>query len=100
MAQYGLRLCLSDMNRNNFMKDGDGRIVAIDFGATTFLPPSFFDHALCHYDGFTRLIRARIVESRQYDAAQLDALLTAGSCLVPYQTNKLGKSLSVMREDL
>jgi len=44
------------MNRNNFMKDKGGRIVALDFGASGFLPPSFFAFALSEGDYFTQLI--------------------------------------------
>jgi len=54
---YGLGLCQSDLNRNNFMKDSSGRIVALDFGDCCFLPLSFMEFALKRQgDSFTHLI--------------------------------------------
>ncbi|KAL1709557.1 hypothetical protein EV121DRAFT_286616 [Schizophyllum commune] len=43
---HGLPLCPCDLDHTNFMTDRQGKIVAIDFGATCFLPRSFFDLAL------------------------------------------------------
>ncbi|KAG5653252.1 hypothetical protein H0H81_001509 [Sphagnurus paluster] len=83
---YGLRLCPCDMNRGNFMKDRSGGIVAIDFGASCFLPTSFFDLALCMGDNFTQLI-ARLVKPPE--TTQLNALLSAHYAQVPYMTDKI-----------
>jgi hypothetical protein len=41
-AQNGLYLCPCDVNPGNFKKLDDGTVVALDFGATCFLPPTFF----------------------------------------------------------
>jgi hypothetical protein len=49
------------MNRDNFMKDHWGRTVALDYGASCFLPPSFFNFALHEGDDFTQLI-ARLIK--------------------------------------
>ncbi|KAM5542420.1 hypothetical protein V8D89_003879 [Ganoderma adspersum] len=45
---HGLRLCVSDLQLVNFMKDRDGRpgIVVMDCGGYSFLPPSFFGMVL------------------------------------------------------
>ncbi|KAF8154869.1 hypothetical protein B0H34DRAFT_541279 [Crassisporium funariophilum] len=83
----GLRLCLSDMNRANFMKDREGKIVALDFGVTCFLPVSFFELALCNSDSFTQRLRSLIVCPI---TSQLDALMTARYALVPFGTDKIG----------
>ncbi|OSD04990.1 hypothetical protein PYCCODRAFT_1465448 [Trametes coccinea BRFM310] len=87
VEQFGLRLCLSDMNCANFMKDAQGNIVVIDFGATCFLPISFVELALQHFDPFTRLIRQRIVP---FEPTQADMLGKASSVLARYQTNRIG----------
>ncbi|KDQ57418.1 hypothetical protein JAAARDRAFT_78615 [Jaapia argillacea MUCL 33604] len=86
VEEYGLRLCLSDMNRDNFIKDRKNKIVALDFGASCFLPVSFFDFALRHFDYFTQLLRMRIPRPK---SKQLEALLVASFSLVPYGTNKI-----------
>ena len=93
VEDYGLRLCPCDMNRNNFIKDCQGKIVAIDFGATCFLPPSFFDFALREGDNFTQLI-ARLV--RHPKSTQLNAMLTVSYSLVPYGTNDIGEHISLL----
>jgi hypothetical protein len=41
-AQTGLYLCPCDITPRNFKKFEDGTVVALDFGATCFLPPIFF----------------------------------------------------------
>jgi hypothetical protein len=41
-AQTGLYLCPCDISPQNFKKFEDGTVVALDFGATCFLPPVFF----------------------------------------------------------
>jgi hypothetical protein len=92
VEKYGLRLCLSDMNRNNFIKDRKNKIVALDFGASCFLPVSFFDFALRNSDHFTQLLRTRIPRP---ESKQLNALLVASYSLVPYGTNKIGEHISL-----
>ena len=83
----GLRLCPSDINRTNFKKGLQGEIVALDFGTTCFLPPSFFAFAMAEgEDSFTRLV-ARYVK---YPAsANLRATLDASYFLVPFDTNNV-----------
>ena len=80
------------MNRTNFIKDCWGRIVALDFGASCFLPPSFFHFALREGDNFTLRI-ARLVEHPK--STQLNAMLTASYALVPYGTNEIGERISL-----
>jgi hypothetical protein len=90
---YGLRLCLSDMSRNDFMKDRWGRIVALDFGSSCFLPPSFFNFALRQYDDFPQLL-ARLIKPPK--STQLDEMLTAHYSLIPYGTDKIGEHISLL----
>jgi hypothetical protein len=89
----GLPLCPCDMNRNNFMKDKWGRIVAVDFGACCFLPLSFFALALREGDHFTQLIAKRV---KLPELTQLNALLTASYALVPFNTNNIGEHISLL----
>jgi len=49
-AAEHLYLCPCDLDANNFMKDAQGKIVVLDFGATCFLPPSFFSFAMAMVD--------------------------------------------------
>ncbi|KAF9482340.1 hypothetical protein BDN70DRAFT_853589 [Pholiota conissans] len=87
VAEHGLPLCPCDMNPKNFIKDRSGQIVAIDFGATCFLPTSFFAFALLLGDHFTHLISQKI----EYPASpQLNALLGASYALVPFGKNTVG----------
>jgi hypothetical protein len=81
------------MNRANFMKDRESKIVALDFGATCFLPVSFFELALCNFDPFTQLLRPLIVRPT---STQVDALLVASGSLVPYNTNNIGEHISLL----
>jgi hypothetical protein len=81
------------MNRNNFIKDHNNKIVAIDFGASCFLPVSFFDLALRNPDYFTQLLRTRITRP---ESKQLEALLVASFSLVPYGTNNLGEHICLL----
>jgi hypothetical protein len=93
VEEHGLRLCLSDMTRNNFIKDRNNTIVAIDFGASCFLPVSFFDLALRNPDYFTQLLRARIRRSK---SNQLNALLAASQSLAPFGMDKIGEHISLL----
>lgn len=81
------------MNHSNFMKDSGSRIVALDFGASCFLPLSFFAFALREGNDFTQLIARQL----QYPkSTQLNALLTASYALVPYGTDKIGGYVSLL----
>ena len=94
VRNYGLRLCQSDLNRNNFMKDSSGRIVALDFGDCCFLPLSFMEFALRRGgDSFTHLI-APLVQLPEL--TQFNALLTASLALVPFGTNNIGEDISLL----
>jgi len=68
------------------MKDGWGRIVAIDFGASSFLPVCFIEMALREGDRFTQLVAKHV---QLPESSQLNALLTAHYALVPFNTNNL-----------
>jgi hypothetical protein len=89
----GLRLCPCDIHCTNFMKDLQGKIVALDFGATCFLPPSFFAFAMAaRLDRFTWLVAQHI----KYPAStNLDSMLAASYYLVPFGTNNIGEQLSL-----
>lgn len=80
------------MNRHNFIKDNAGGIVAIDFGATGFLPSSFFAYALRWGDNFTQLIAKKI---KHPPSTQLEAMLTAYCALVPFGTNNIGEQCTL-----
>lgn len=89
---HGLRLCPCDMNRTNFMKDLKGMIVALDFGASCFLPPSFA-FALREGDDFTQSIARHL----NYPAStQLNPMLMASYILVLFGTNKIGEHTSLL----
>jgi len=84
----GLRLCPSDMNPANFVKDNGGRLVALDFGASCFLPPSFFALALQGDGSFTQLVANKF----QYEKSeQVDAMASASYALVQFGNNDVGK---------
>ena len=89
----GLRLCPCDINRTNFKKDPQGKIVALDFGATCFLPPSFFAFAMAAAeDVFSRLVARHV----KYPASpNLNLMLSASYYLVPFGTNNIGEQLGV-----
>ena len=73
------------------MTDCEGRIVAIDFGATCFLPRSFFDLALflCHRPpALVRLLDRPRPE-------HLNAMLEAHVILLLHGTNKIGEHVSL-----
>ena len=94
VQEYGLRLCPSNMHHSNFMIDGDGKVVALDFGATCFLPVSFFEMALFHHDIFAHLLRPLVV-CPTVSLTQVDALLAASGNLIPYGTNDIGECFSL-----
>ncbi|KAF9477560.1 hypothetical protein BDN70DRAFT_101049 [Pholiota conissans] len=89
---YGLPLCPCDLNRNDFIKDSRGGIVAIDFGFTCFLPISFFAFALREGDYFTRLVAQHV---KHPASTQLNAMLTASYSLVSFNRNDIGITVKV-----
>ena len=93
VEEHGLRLCPCDMNCSNFKRDSWGRIVALDFGESCFLPLSFFSFALFMGDNFTQLIARQL---KHPESAQLDAMLEASYAMVPFGTDKIGEHNSLL----
>ncbi|KAI0794666.1 hypothetical protein C8Q74DRAFT_1249984 [Fomes fomentarius] len=87
VADYGLILCISDIKSVNFMKDGEGRIVAVDFGGYSFLPPSFFALALRRGGGFAHNISCQIEIPPSPNLAPTES---ASFALVPRGRNDIG----------
>ena len=86
-----MRLCPADLNCENFKRDGDGKIVALDFGATCFLPVSFFKVALdLSYDSFMMHLGTRI---KVPESKCVGAVTAAAYALVPYGTNTAGERI-------
>ena len=85
----GLVLCLSDPNDSNFMIDDDGKLWAIDFGRTCFLPSSFISYSLTmSSDVFVKCIAHQV----NYPlSANLRAMSTASGQLVIFNNNALGR---------
>ena len=84
----GLCLCPCDINPGNFKKRPDGKVVALDFRATCFLPPSFFAVAMKKAeDIFTQKVAQRVDYPKSDDVA---ALVSASYYLVPYGRNDIG----------
>ena len=86
----GMCLCPSDMEKLNFLQDTNGNIVTIDFGATCFLPPSFFSFMLQVGRPYTQLL-TRVINYPQ--SAQLNGMLAATSILVLYNTNDISEQI-------
>ncbi|KDR86117.1 hypothetical protein GALMADRAFT_205301 [Galerina marginata CBS 339.88] len=91
LASHGLRLCPSDLNFANFMKDKENRIIALDFAGYSFLPPSFFAFALKygHPSVFTHRVASRVVHP---PSTELGPMMSASCGLVPYSSNNIGLS--------
>jgi hypothetical protein len=85
----GLYLCPCDINPGNFKKLPGGKVVALDFRATCFLPPSFFAVAMAKaWDDFTRKVAMRV----KYPESDDVAAIKAASCyLVPFGRNDIGQ---------
>lgn len=65
------------------MKDGEGRIVAVDFGGYSFLPPSFFVFALNH--GKPSKLKRHITDILQLaPSSTVSAMKSASYGLVPH----------------
>ena len=75
------------------MKDDWGRIVAFDFGASSFLPVCFIKMALREGDRFTQLVAKHV---QLPGSSRLNALLTAHYALVPFNTNNIGEQISLL----
>ena len=74
------------------MKDGGDRIVALDFGVTCFLPPSFFAFVL--HMGDTTLAQLVAKKVKYPESTEVDAMMTASFALVPFGTNEIGEQNS------
>jgi hypothetical protein len=88
-ARAGLRLCPCDINPGNFKKCPDGTVVALDFRATCFLPPSFFavamEKATCRFAWKV----AKLINDPQ--SSDFEAMAAASYHLVPYGRNDIGQ---------
>ncbi|KIO16673.1 hypothetical protein M407DRAFT_246939 [Tulasnella calospora MUT 4182] len=84
----GLRLCPCDINPGNFKKCQDGAVVALDFRATCFLPPSFFAVTMVKArDSFSRKVARRFNYPKSDD---VEAMVSASYYLVPFGRNDIG----------
>jgi hypothetical protein len=85
----GLVLCPSDPNDSNFMIDDEGRLWAIDFGRTCFLPSSFVSYSLTmSSNAFVQCVARRV----NYPlSANLPAMRVASGQLVIFNDNALGE---------
>jgi hypothetical protein len=87
-ASNGLFLCPWDIHPGNFKKVDD-KVVALDFGGTCFLPPSFFGVAMMLADDeFTQRVARRVGYPKSSDVA---AMVTAHYYLVPFGRNDIGQ---------
>ena len=92
VAKHGLCLCVSDLKLVNFLRDMGGRIVAVDFGGYSFLPPSFFAFALKQGS-----LAHRIATMPNYPSSpspNASALESASYALAPFSSNDIGKQIS------
>ncbi|KAG8737688.1 hypothetical protein FRC10_007942 [Ceratobasidium sp. 414] len=88
-ARAGLRLCPCDINPGNFKKPPAGKVVALDFRATCFLPPSFFAVTMEQtWDVFTQRVAMHIDYPKPKDLA---AMVSASFYLVPYGSSDIGQ---------
>ncbi|KAK0184570.1 hypothetical protein F5146DRAFT_1125562 [Armillaria mellea] len=55
-----LVLCPSDIDPSNFIVDLEGKVFAIDFGRTGYMPPSYVSYSLAQPKAFTKSV-ARLV---------------------------------------
>ncbi|KAF8309289.1 hypothetical protein DL93DRAFT_2126676 [Clavulina sp. PMI_390] len=86
---HGLILCVSDLKPVNFMKDGGSRVVAIDFGGYSFLPPSFFGFST-RFEG-PASFGYRVSTLLSYPPSdQVGPLLSAAGAIVPFGNNSIG----------
>ena len=92
MTKHGLCLCVSDLKLVNFLKDIDGRIVAVDFGGYSFLPPSFFAFALRQGSLAHRI--ATILNYPSSPFPNASAVESASCALAPFSSNDIGEQIS------
>ena len=90
-----LRLCVSDLMLTNFMKDGAGGIVAVDFGGYSFLPDSFFIFEL--EDGCPSKLKHQLATVlKKPKSLTADVLVSASCALAPYSSNNVGEQISLL----
>ena len=80
----------------NFMKDKDDRIVAVDYGGYSFLPPSFFALALRH-GAFAHELAAMLQYPPCKDNSK--ALVSASCALAPFSSNNIGEHIFSLSEN-
>jgi hypothetical protein len=85
----GLVLCPSDIDPSNFIVDTTGKVFAIDFGRTGYMPTSFVSYSLTtSMKPFTRMIACLV----KYPISDnLRAMRVAAGLLVISGKNSLGK---------
>ncbi len=85
----GLVLFPSDPHDSNFIIDDEGKLWAIDFGRTCFLPSSFVSYSLTmSSDVFVQSVARRV----NYPlSANLPAMRAASGRLVVFNNNALGE---------
>ena len=77
------------------MKDKADKIVAVDFGGYSFLPPSFFAFAL-KYGGPTRFT-LRVAAMLEYPpSTNVSAMFSASCALAPFGSNDVGEQMSLV----
>ncbi|SRR5258705_7524903 len=81
-----LRLCPSDINPGNFKKGTDGKVFALDFRASCFLPSSFFSYVLqVPVNGFARKVTEHIKDQSSDDVAVME--LASGQFVIHGKNN-------------
>ena len=92
VAESGLRLCVGDLKQANFMKDSDGRLVAVDFGDYAFLPISFFVFALEVWP-FSYRVGSLLGYLPNTTNVNAKLLRAASGFLVPFDSNNVGEQI-------
>jgi hypothetical protein len=88
-ARNGLYLSPCDIYPGNFKKGQDGQVVALEFHATCFLPPSFFAVAMAmEHDDFTWKVAHRVNYTKSDD---VEPMISASYYLVPFGRNDIGQ---------
>lgn len=87
-TKNGLVLCPSDIDPSNFIIDTTGKVFAIDFGRTGYMPTSFVSYSLTMSSKpFTRMV-ARLIKYPK--SSNLRAMGVAAGLLVISGKNSLG----------
>jgi serine/threonine protein kinase len=84
----GLVLCPSDIDPSNFIVDPEGKVFAIDFGRTCYMPPSYVSYSLAQPKFSTRKVASLVGYPK---SANLYAMQVAAGLLVISGNNSLGK---------